>query len=564
MQAGTVSRLRFCWRSWGFKIYIRRNIVRFWKSYICSNKWDVQETKVSIPQFHRIGNSFVGCWIANGWTTCSWFMGCGDRGVTFIEQYQNTDQPTQQQETVCGITNPNPNKRWDRDVDQLSHVDYVTTSANSSQGESQLCSFEDNEAVIKMIIKGRSPTTRHVSRTNRDALDWLFDRVNLKPKIRIKYVDTKNQLADMLTKGNFTHKLRGTSEFIRYHAERDIGPSSWDSQCDNDWLDSSLMGEIYTYAWSSDHVDESKSTRQLRFRLMLGENVRSFRSESKIGKSSGIISTVQFLQRIIWNWWRIDSVRVEYFPRTHSLEVLQKILKDLQEQNIEPETYTDRSIFMSMFNDIAWTKRRNSEQWFSNSEHVKNYAKRCSQGHCAFLGPGSELKWYGTQSYPPEGQGESTANQMVKRSQESDHPVFKSISALARGILKRKGNRDTLHFTADASITEVLYRTIHSANQVSIYGAVCEEFNQKPIERERERADLENFVAKENEQLLKNVKPQEAQTPRSDDPASGNRLRECLQNFETLKKKHPITEASEDTSFWKRVSIGMCTRPLQI
>ena len=64
--------------------------------------------------------------------------------------------------------------------------------------------FEDNEAVIKMIMKGRSPTMRHVSRTHRVALDWLFDRINLDPKIQIKYIDTKNQLADILTKGNFT------------------------------------------------------------------------------------------------------------------------------------------------------------------------------------------------------------------------------------------------------------------------------------------------------------------------------------------------------------------------
>ena len=55
-----------------------------------------------------------------------------------------------------------------------------------------------------MIIKGRSPTMRHVSRTHRVALDRLFDRINLDPKIQIKYIDTKNRLADMLTKGNFT------------------------------------------------------------------------------------------------------------------------------------------------------------------------------------------------------------------------------------------------------------------------------------------------------------------------------------------------------------------------
>ena len=63
--------------------------------------------------------------------------------------------------------------------------------------------FDDNEAVIKMIIKSRSPTMRRVSRTQRVALDWLFDKNNLDPKIQIKDVDTKHQLADTLTKRKF-------------------------------------------------------------------------------------------------------------------------------------------------------------------------------------------------------------------------------------------------------------------------------------------------------------------------------------------------------------------------
>ena len=65
-----------------------------------------------------------------------------------------------------------PKQKGNRDVDQLSHVDHVSTNANSSQGESQLYVVEDNEAVIKMIIKGRCPTMRHVSRAHRVALDW--------------------------------------------------------------------------------------------------------------------------------------------------------------------------------------------------------------------------------------------------------------------------------------------------------------------------------------------------------------------------------------------------------
>ena len=89
-------------------------------------------------------------------------------------------------------------------TDVMKDNDSVPSNVQSARQEALLYVFDDNEAVIKMIIKGRSPTMRHVSRTHRVALDWLFDRINLDPKIQIKYIDTKNQLADILTKGNFT------------------------------------------------------------------------------------------------------------------------------------------------------------------------------------------------------------------------------------------------------------------------------------------------------------------------------------------------------------------------
>ena len=89
-------------------------------------------------------------------------------------------------------------------IDVMRDIDVVPSNVQSARQEALLYVFEDNEAVIKMIIKGRSLTMRHVSRTHRVALDWLFDRINLDPKIQIKYIETKNQLADILTKGNFT------------------------------------------------------------------------------------------------------------------------------------------------------------------------------------------------------------------------------------------------------------------------------------------------------------------------------------------------------------------------
>ena len=87
-------------------------------------------------------------------------------------------------------------------IDVMKDIDVVPSNVQSARQEALLFVLEENEAVIKMIIRGRSPTMKHVSRTHRVALDWLFDRINLDSKIQ--YIDTKNQLADILTKENFT------------------------------------------------------------------------------------------------------------------------------------------------------------------------------------------------------------------------------------------------------------------------------------------------------------------------------------------------------------------------
>ena len=84
---------------------------------------------------------------------------------------------------------------------------------HAEKSEAQIPTPNRKEAVTEtsmncqrssVVQQGSSPTMRHVSRTHRVASDWLFDSVNLDPKIQIRYTDTKNQVADMLTKSNFT------------------------------------------------------------------------------------------------------------------------------------------------------------------------------------------------------------------------------------------------------------------------------------------------------------------------------------------------------------------------
>ena len=89
-------------------------------------------------------------------------------------------------------------------IDVVKDIDSVPSNVQSMRQEALLYVFEDNEAVIKMIIKRQKSYNETRFQNPQSCLDWLFDRINLDSKIQIKYIDTKNQLADILTKGNFT------------------------------------------------------------------------------------------------------------------------------------------------------------------------------------------------------------------------------------------------------------------------------------------------------------------------------------------------------------------------
>ena len=180
----------------------------FWKSYICSNKisWmckkqtsfshsSTESEIISLDAGLRLdGISALDLWDLDLWDLIVLVLG------NTIQTHDRTGRPIVNSDKSHG-----PNKRSQGMFNVLNNVDCVPSNVQFSHQEALLYVFEDNEAVIKMIIKGRSPALRNVSRTHRVELDWLFDRINLDPQIQIKNIDTKNQLADMLTKENYTH-----------------------------------------------------------------------------------------------------------------------------------------------------------------------------------------------------------------------------------------------------------------------------------------------------------------------------------------------------------------------
>ena len=266
------------------------------------------------------------------------------------------------------------------------------------------------------------------------------------------------------------------------------------------------MDEIYAYARSRYQVEESKSTRPHRFRLMLGEDARSFRSKPKMECSTRRLS---FLQRIFLESMENRLVR-KILRRLTSLEIFKKILKtrlwNLQDQHIEPEYFEGRIIILSMSSTGQRKEIQKSVFRIPNKSRITRRDSREDTGHFY----AQVMKKNGTERTPTHLEENRCIATEWWDISKNWTPSFKGISALNRGILTRRGGRCTIHFSADSLNTELLFRTIHSANQLSIHGAEsswCEELAQWILGQNESTG--EKSAAKENEQPLKNVKPQE-------------------------------------------------------
>ena len=117
-----------------------------------------------------------------------------------------------------------------------------------------------------------------------------------------------------------------------------------------------------------------------------------------------------------------------------------------------------------MFNDIVLERKDNEDSCALAPRKIKENASKCNDGHWAFLGPGEESKWYQGYATDYGGKWDLRASQMVEDFENSGHPVFQGVSPLGRGILKRRNNRNTIHFNGEY--------TVHATNQLYIYGAV--------------------------------------------------------------------------------------------
>ena len=172
-----------------------------------------------------------------------------------------------------------------------------------------------------------------------------------------------------------------------------------------------------------------------------------------------------------------------------------------------PETFTRRTLFMSMFNDISCDRYDNKDECLKNANFVKTFAGRFGIGQWLFIGPGSENNWYSSEN-SPQGAWDNIAEQMLLEFAESGHPSFRATTPLSRGILKSKGRgKLSIHFAANGDTIDTIYRIILSVNQLSVYGAVaavCEEFESHQDGSGEPEILMVNqlFLAKSKQKLL--------------------------------------------------------------
>ena len=122
---------------------------------------------------------------------------------------------------------------------------------------------------------------------------------------------------------------------------------------------------------------------------------------------------------------------------------------------------------------------------------------------------------------------------MVKEFEETEHPVFKGISALNRGIMRKKKSKDTIHYNGESSNVEMLYRIIHSANQLCIHGAVtnwCETLGRTESEKRNNSGKEQTSHLLNNHEVKTEEISSSVEIPRAP-PASGNRMRQRLLSF---------------------------------
>ena len=129
-------------------------------------------------------------------------------------------------------------------------------------------------------------------------------------------------------------------------------------------------------------------------------------------------------------------------PGDTSVHLLHKLQEFMLETGHAPESFPDKIIFVSMFNDIAsWESQKVQNRCQAQANEVATYSARFRPGYWCFRGPGSDKNWNCDEERPShqfaDGEWDKLALKMTGKLIISKHQVFKCSNMLQTGALKR-------------------------------------------------------------------------------------------------------------------------------
>ena len=204
---------------------------------------------------------------------------------------------------------------------------------------------------------------------------------------------------------------------------------------------------------SSPAID-SKSLCLLRFSTVSWQNASPSRGHRRMEKEDWVVYRDPSISWIGSNRRRVNGIRVETFPRIHSIA-------DSRWDSEKWWTKCSVNLNISQVESSSCTEIKKNHVWriLKLWQDMQNDS-RTDIGHFSDL----DQKRNGTDfnTYKPNGEWDDVAEHMFLNFSESGHPVFRGTSALERGSLQSKGSWKlvrTLLESVEKAIRESSIRT---------------------------------------------------------------------------------------------------------
>ena len=233
----------------------------------------------------------------------------------------------------------------------------------------------------------------------------------------------KSEFENIESLSNITRKMIWETSEITNVSSLEVASSSWErTTLLNDQAMKWAKAQVFVYPDSVSCLGGLNSPDDAIRRWE--EEVSSWKMYSSFRQVQGLDG-----EPIDFEW--------KNFTGFSASQLLRTIQKDWEGKHIIPENFSDRIIFMSMFNDIELEKRRNKDSC-TTSRATRDYFSKFKDGHWAFLGPREENKWYHDYAASYEGKWDLCASKMVNDFEDSGHPAFNRVSPLDRGKIEEE------------------------------------------------------------------------------------------------------------------------------